>query len=142
MEIFNALQGENTEKIRPAEDSVTFDYVPRCDYFRPAVLKVLSDGRVRTAEELYIEACDILKLSESAKREKIPSGGLRYETQISWACSSLFKAGLIRRIKNGVYEITADGGEVSARNLTVIRKKDLSEWSSWREYQRKKPQAH
>lgn len=112
------------------------DYVPNFDEFRPAVLKALSDGQVRTFSDLCTEACGILELSDSAMRQELPSGQLRHRNRVNWACSSLVKAGLLRRPKRGMYEITANGQSVVARNLTSYSEKDLLEWPSWQEYQR------
>lgn len=112
------------------------NHVPHFDEFRPAVLKVLSDEQVRSFSDLCLDACRLLGLSETAMAEQLPSGQPRHRNRVNWACSSLVKAGLIRRPERGMYEITSDGQAVAARNLSVYSEKDLLEWPLWQEYQR------
>ncbi len=111
------------------------DRVPTTDEFRPAVLRVLADGKVLSFSELCQAAADYLRLSEAARAETLPSGQPRYRNRMNWACSALVKAGLVARPERGMYQIAENGRSVDARNLTSYSEKDLLEWPTWQEYQ-------
>lgn len=111
------------------------DRVPSADIFRPAVLRVLSDGRIRQSSEVCTATADHLQLSEDARKETLPSGQLRYRNRANWALSSLTKAGLVVRPQRGHYQITDNGHTVNSRNLSSYTEDDLLEWQDWREYQ-------
>lgn len=111
------------------------DRVPSIDQFRPAVLRVLADGEVRSVSQICVEAAQYLKLSESAMAETLSSGQPRYRNRTNWACSSLSKAGLVSKPERGLYQIAQDGRTVDVRNLTSYSEKDLLEWPRWQEYQ-------
>lgn len=111
------------------------DRVPSIDQFRPAVLRVLADGEVRSVSQICVEAAQYLKLSESAMAETLSSGQPRYRNRTNWACSSLSKAGLVSKPERGLYQIAQDGRTVDVRNLTSYSEKDLLEWPRWQGYQ-------
>ncbi|MGV3103815.1 restriction endonuclease [Rothia sp. 32237D007AR] len=111
------------------------DRVPTTDEFRPAVLRVLADGKILSFSELCQAAADYLKLSEAARNETLPSGQPRYRNRMNWACSAVVKAGLVIRPERGMYQIAENGLLVDARNLTSYSEKDLLEWPMWQEYQ-------
>lgn len=111
------------------------DTVPTSDEFRPVVLRILSDGEMRSRRHIYTAAADYVNLSPEAREQRIPSGKLRLNNRVGWACSGLYHAGLLRRPKRGWYEITDNGRVVDQRNLDTYSEKDLFEWSQWAEYQ-------
>lgn len=111
------------------------DRLPTTDEFRPAVLRVLADGKILSFSELCQGAADYLQLSDAAREETLPSGQPRYRNRMNWACSALVKAGLVTRPERGMYQIAENGRTVDARNLTTYSEKDLLEWPTWQEYQ-------
>lgn len=113
---------------------VSVDVVPSAEQFRPVVLAVLVDGKPRQVREIYQLAADCVSLSATAREQRTPSGELRYNTNVGWACSGLIKAGLLRRPARGIYEITPDGVAVEARRLASYSEKDMEEWPDWRDY--------
>lgn len=114
---------------------MTSDNTPTIDQFRPAVLRVLADGRERRISELGDEVVRYMGLSPDVLAETVPSGQPRYRNRIAWACSSFAQAGLVLRPKRGRYVISDDGREVDSRNLAEYSEKDMLEWSKWRQYQ-------
>ena len=114
---------------------MTAELVPTIDDFRPAVLRVLSDGKKRSLGDLCGVVADHLGMSEELRSERIPSGQQRYVNRIAWACSGLTQAGLLRRPKRGWYEITGDGRQVDARSLSSYTERDMLEWPLWAAYQ-------
>lgn len=108
--------------------------MPTIDDFRPAVLRVLSDGQPCKLQVLYERVADHVCLPENQRSEQLPSGGNRYKNRVSWAATSLYHAGLLTKPQRAVYEITEDGRTVDARNLACLSEKELEEWPKWRTY--------
>ncbi|MCQ9129153.1 winged helix-turn-helix domain-containing protein, partial [Corynebacterium amycolatum] len=111
------------------------DNTPTIDQFRPAVLRVLADGRERRLTELGDEVAKYMELPSEVLTETVPSGQPRYRNRIAWACSSFAQSGLVNRPKRGRYVISDDGREVDARNLAEYTDKDMLEWPKWQQYQ-------
>lgn len=110
--------------------------VPSTDYFRPAVLRALADGEVKSFREVADGAADVLNLSEEARNEYLDkSEQYRFHNRANWATSSFAKAGLIKRVRRGFYQITDLGRIVDARNLETYTEKDMLEWPMWAAYQ-------
>lgn len=78
-------------------------------YFGP-VLDALRDlgGSARPAE-VRDRVATIVKLSESAAAETIPSGQLRFDNQVHWARFYLSRAGFIDSSKRGVWTLSSKG---------------------------------
>lgn len=111
------------------------DNTPTIDQFRPAVLRVLADGRERRLTELGDDVVKHMRLAPEVLEETVPSGQPRYRNRIAWACSSFAQAGLVLRPKRGKYVISDDGRQVDSRNLAEYTEKDMLEWPKWRQYQ-------
>ena len=99
------------------------------DYLLP-VLKVMADGQTRTNAEirtLVLELCnlDVTKLVE----RQTSTGNLKYKDNMNFAMSYLFMAGLLNRIRNGVYSITENGLSVVKRGMKEINYNYLCEIS-------------
>lgn len=76
--------------------------VPPIDQFRPAVLRVLSDGVECSSHQIADAAAALLGLSDAALSQRIESGQFTYRDRSSWACSSLVFAALLDRPRRGV----------------------------------------
>ncbi|MGQ4553712.1 restriction endonuclease [Dermabacteraceae bacterium CCM 9519] len=114
---------------------MSVDLVPPIDVFRPAVLRALKGGEAFPFRDLCTRVADQMQLSNEAREQCVPSGQPRYINRITWACSSLNLAGLVRRPKRGWYEITADGRVLDARGLHSYSEKEMLEWPAWANYQ-------
>lgn len=110
------------------------DGVPTIDGCRPAVLRYMSDGEVRSLQQIIQGVADVLQLDDHVVAQKISSGQGRLENRVGWACSSFFRAGLLEKERRGWYRITEDGRAVAARELTEYSEQDLLEWPTWRAY--------
>lgn len=109
--------------------------IPPNERFRPVVLRLLSDGEAHRLRDLADQAADELQLSQ-AERELVVKDGRQtlYQNRTAWACSRLYKAGLVAKPERGVYAITDNGRAVDARNLTFYTDSDMEEWPAWSEY--------
>ena len=107
------------------------------DQFRPYVLRLMADGKKRKNREIFAAVAALAKLSESVREERLPSGQLRADNRIGWACSSFIKAGILMRPERSHYRITELGREQAEKwkNAESISEKDLNELPQWNAYQ-------
>lgn len=61
--------------------------VPTWDQFMAPSLEFLCDGQTHRAREVREAAASHFQLSDSARRELIPSGQRRWENRANWALS-------------------------------------------------------
>jgi restriction system protein len=73
------------------------------------VLTVLAGGGTLYRNDLFDKAADEAQLSQPARRERLATGGLRYEQRMGWVLSNGTHAGLIERPARGHYAITDIG---------------------------------
>lgn len=114
---------------------------PTWDRYMIPVLKVLSDGQVRTRRQLYDDVAIAAGLTDDQKAEVLDSGQLKYENRIGWAVTYLVKAKAVWRPRRGQQSITDVGSELLAKYPDGLTERDLrtldgyvlpSEWGSGR----------
>ena len=107
------------------------------DQFRPYVLRLMADGKKRKNREIFAAVAALAKLSESVREERLPSGQLRADNRIGWACSSFIKAGILMRPERSHYCITDLGREQAEKwkDAENISEKDLNGLPQWDAYQ-------
>lgn len=103
--------------------------VPMWHEFMAPTLRVLSDGRLRSARETRDEAARVLGVTDEAKLEVIPSGQLRWENRALWALSYLARAGALDRPTRGHYRITGEGQQLLAEHPSGIAQSALKAWT-------------
>ncbi|MFN3602769.1 MAG: restriction endonuclease [Dietzia sp.] len=108
---------------------------PTIDGCRPAVLRLLSDGKDRRLRDIITGVADVLGLASEIVEQRIKSGQGRLDNRVGWACSSMYQAGLLDRPGWGIYRITQTGRQVDARGLREYSEADMVEWEKWRNYQ-------
>lgn len=109
--------------------------MPTIDQFRPAVLKVLADGKEQALRDICSLVADEMNLSEELRAQQIASGQHRHVNRINWACSTMTAAELLERPRRGHYCITDNGRSVAQRSLSEYSERDMLEWPVWRSYQ-------
>ena len=107
------------------------------DQFRSYVLRLMADGKKRKNREIFAAVAALAKLSESVREERLPSGQLRADNRIGWACSSFVKAGILNRPERSHYCITDLGREQAEKwkDAENISEKDLNGLPQWDAYQ-------
>lgn len=83
--------------------------VPKYDQMYEDYLRVLEDGRERSNPEIRTVIAQVRALSEEDLAETFTSGEQVFRNRVAWTCEFLLKAGLIQRVRRGVYAITAEG---------------------------------
>ncbi len=113
--------------------------VPSFQDFRLPFLQCLEDGKTHTLQELVDKISTILKLSEEDKLERIRN---HQQTKVlnrtSWSKTYLQKAGLLKQVARGTYQITDDGLALLKENPDKIDLKLLNRYPSFLEFRRPK----
>lgn len=84
-------------------------------YFGPVLEALRALGGSARPAEVRDRVAEIVKLSDSAAAEMIPSGQLRFDNQVHWARFYLSRAGFIDSSKRGVWTLSVKG---QAANLS------------------------
>ena len=84
------------------------------------LLKLASDDQQHALAEAVEQMAKEFQLSPDDQAELLPSGQSRLYNRIGWATTYLKKAGLLRRVAPGRFELTDRGREVLASRPTTI----------------------
>lgn len=111
--------------------------VPTWDEMIRPILEVAQERDI-TRRDAYTLMCDHFDLSDSQRKERLPSGGLRVANRAGWAITHLSKGGLIAKVKRGTYRITERGKEFLKTHSGPVThqtlKDDIPEYKkAWRE---------
>lgn len=81
------------------------------------------------------DLADQFQLTDSDRRALLPSGGtLVFASRVSWACTYLKKAGLLRAPRRGFFQITERGLEVLGSRPVKIDNEFLDRFEEFREF--------
>ncbi len=102
------------------------------------VLQLLADDREHRSRDLIEPIADICQLSAEERAELLPSGRQRViDNRVHWALGYLLRAGLISRVKRGVYRINDSGKQLlkspPERLDVAYLKRHFPEFRAWRE---------
>ena len=78
-------------------------------YFGPLLDALRNLGGSGTPEEVAEQVAKDMGLSDAEQNELLPSGGLRYRTNVAWARFYLVREGLLDSSKRGVWSLTERG---------------------------------
>jgi len=102
-------------------------------FFRP-VLQLVADGAT-SPRECLPGLQKVFGLSDEEMDERIPSGiRSRVFDRADWAIFHMMKAGLIQRVRRGVYAITEDGRSTIQSELKNFNLKHLKTLAPYREW--------
>src|SRR5690625_2497 len=115
--------------------------IPTFEEFMYPFLEVIADNEVHRIRDIYEKLADKFELTEEERNQYIASGSQQvYKNRISWARSYLYKAGLIKKVKRGYYQITEEGQAVLRDpDIDAIDNKLLLNYESFVDFVR--PQA-
>ena len=103
--------------------------IPSYEKFLLPVLKLLSDGKVRTKQEIVRTMAKQFQLSEDELAETLPSQTqLTYVNRIGWAITYLKKAELIVSPSRANFKITDEGKRLVENNVSDLTAKDLKQY--------------
>lgn len=92
-----------------ANEDSTHSEVPTWPELLQPVLEVLAQGETLHRKDVFERAVEAAQLSETAREERLNSGGLRYEQRMGWVLSHLSRAHLVDRPTRGHYSINDAG---------------------------------
>ena len=104
--------------------------IPTYDVLMLPVLRLAARTDSFAYSDAIAELSTELGLSQADLEERLPSGiSTRFYGRLGWACTYLRKAGLLRRLRRGVNQITPEGRALLARNPSRITVDLLAELS-------------
>lgn len=110
--------------------------VPKYNELMLPYLQFLGDGAEHKHSEATEAIADHLKLTESERRELLPSGRqTAFKNRSGWARTYLKKAGLIEQTRHGWHRITPAGFAVLEDNPTHIDRHYLMQFTEFVEFQ-------
>ncbi len=96
------------------------------------VLRAYAESKEPSLAAIRQTVARAVKLTEDELRETLPSGRqLVIVNRVSWSIIYMERAGLLQRIRRGVYRITHDGQSLLARNPTHINKDTLRGYAAY-----------
>jgi restriction system protein len=100
------------------------------------VLEVSSDNQEHSLRETIQILANKFELSDSEKRELLPSGAQPvFDNRVGWARTYLKKAGLLNSTKRGFFKITDRGQEVLKTNPKIVNNELLKQFPEFLEFQ-------
>src|SRR5881227_422912 len=95
--------------------------VPEFNQIKAPALQFFSDGHPHHVTEVYDELGNYFHLTPDDLGERLPSGTQsRWHNRANWACYDLYRAGLLKQVKKGVYQITEEGKALAAEKPAII----------------------
>ncbi|MDE0145241.1 MAG: restriction endonuclease [Nitrospira sp.] len=100
------------------------------------VLKALSVGFETPISEVRSHVASAEGLTSEEVRELLPSGKQPvFTNRIAWAVAHMSHAGLVEKVRRGVYRLTVEGERLLVQTPTRIDLKVLSNYSAYAEWQ-------
>ena len=107
--------------------------IPKYNEMFNTFLEILQDNKEHTTSSIRNEIIKIHKLTPDDLKETLNTGMSRFYNRVGWTTTYLKKAGLIKRIKSGVYKITETGIELINKNV-IINDTILSKYDSFNDF--------
>ncbi len=112
--------------------------VPGFQAFFLPLLKLMADGNEHALRDLRRPIQDCLALTDADLNEMLPSGAQsRFVNRLAWASVYLVKAGILRRVRPGVFQITDRGRELLAESPDAISVKILMQYPEFEDFHRR-----
>ncbi|RKG61750.1 restriction endonuclease [Corallococcus sp. CA054B] len=109
--------------------------VPDYNALMLPLLERLADGKEHLVREVRESLATTLKLSEAQRAELLPSGKQAvFDNRLGWAKFYLDKAGLVRSVRRGVYQITERGRSVLAEKPHSLDADTLMRFSEFKDF--------
>ncbi|RZU52697.1 restriction system protein [Krasilnikovia cinnamomea] len=98
------------------------------------VLVAVSDGLPYRVADVRRTVASTLGLTPDDLAERIPSGQPVFDSRVNWAATYMAQAGLLRRPRRGILELTDRGRSVLAENPTRVDNVTLSRYPEFLEF--------
>lgn len=115
---------------------------PQYFEFYRDVLDAISDGQVYSISEIRNVISTKRQFSQDILDELLSSGRKTvFADRVNWACTYLFKAGLIKRPQRGKYQLTNEGKQVQESTEIMLDNHYLLNYPSFAEFVKKTPSS-
>jgi restriction system protein len=102
------------------------------------LLKYASDSKPRNKKEAMKVMAEHFKLNPDELKELLPSGNQAiFDNRIGWALTYMKKAGILKSVSRGVFEITDRGKQLIKDGIKELHTKDLMKYDEFRDFQNK-----
>ena len=88
-------------------------------FFRP-YLEILREKGPMSKDCLTKEIAIVMNLSQDAIKQKTKAGSNVLSQRVHWTTVYMMKAGMIKRVRRGIYEITDSGKDLLEKNYDII----------------------
>lgn len=101
------------------------------------ILDVLSDGSERDSKHLRNAVADAMGISAADREELLPSGTQRrFDNRVGWAAIYLERAGALRRVRRGVFQITDRGKTLLVDNPQYVNAAILRQFPEFQDFRK------
>ncbi len=108
--------------------------VPDYQSLMAPALSALQDGEPRTAAQVRQHVVDCVGLTADDLAERIASGARVFDNRVHWALTYMAQAGLVRRPRRGVVQITDRGRDVLREHPDRVDNDVLTEFEDFRDF--------
>lgn len=116
--------------------------VPDFQTFLLPLLRLTVDGKEHSLRDIRKPIQTALALSDDDLTENLPSGmQSKFSNRLAWASVYLTKAGVLNRVKRGVFQITDRGRELLGENPEKVTVKMLSRYPEFIQFHKGSEQS-
>jgi len=102
------------------------------------LLKFAGDTKQHNKKETMKVMTEYFKLSVDELKELLPSGNQPiFDNRVGWALTYMKKAGILKSVSRGVFEITERGKKLLNDGIKELHTKDFLKYDEFREFQKK-----
>lgn len=99
--------------------------VPTYDKFMFPILSWLADNEIRRNRDAQEKMKEVFKPTAEEMKDTLSKGFPRFNSNVNWALTFLYQAGLTTKPKNGYHQISETGKKYLAEGITEITPKEL-----------------
>ena len=111
--------------------------IPEFNEIKVPALQLYADGNEYRLSDVYGILAKTFQLTPEELVDPLPSGSSRWRNRVSWACGDLLYAGLLTRVKRGIYSITETGKQEALGNPKSLDRNYLMKFPGFVEFMQK-----
>ncbi len=108
--------------------------IPEYQTFMAPVLRALQDGQPRSISQIREVVASQMGITDEDRRELIKSGVPVFDSRVGWAVTYMVQAGLVRRPKRAINQITDRGLQVLRDHPARVDNHILEQFEEFREF--------
>lgn len=108
--------------------------IPEFNEIKVPALQLYADGNEHRLSDVYGILAKTFQLTPEELVDPLPSGNSRWRNRVSWACGDLLYAGLLTRVKRGLYSITEAGKQEALGNPKSLHRDYLMKFPKFAEF--------